>query len=89
MSTKVGTKGQVVIEKSLREALGVEPGWLAEQRRVGEDRIELRFYPGEHERSLRGVLADAVSRPLPADRFDEARRVAWEEVASRREGVDG
>ena len=36
MSTLVGTKGQVTIERGIREALGVKPGWWALQRRVGQ-----------------------------------------------------
>jgi hypothetical protein len=29
MSSKVGTEGQVVIEKRIRDGLGVKPGWQA------------------------------------------------------------
>lgn len=89
MTTRVGTKGQVVIEKALRDELGVKPGWLTEQRRVGADRVEIRFFPGEHDRSLRGVLAGAIARTLPADDFEEARRRAWSEAAMRRQTEDG
>jgi AbrB family looped-hinge helix DNA binding protein len=32
MATKVGAKGQVVIEKAIRDSLGIEPGSLAIQR---------------------------------------------------------
>jgi len=32
MSTLVGTKGQVTIEKEIRDALGVRPCWRAMQR---------------------------------------------------------
>lgn len=55
MTHKVGTKGQVVIEKPIREVLVIEPGFLVVQRVVG-DHVEIRFFPPGHERSLRGVL---------------------------------
>ncbi len=84
MSTRVGTKGQVVIEKPIRDELGVEPGWIAVQRIVGGDRVEVRFYPAEHDRSLRGALAGQIERSIPPDRFDQARQDAWAAVAKRR-----
>ncbi len=63
MTTLVGTKGQVVIEKQIRDQLGVAPGWRALQS-VAEDHVEIRFLPPEHNRSLAGCLADHVKRPL-------------------------
>lgn len=84
MSTRVGTKGQVVIEKPIRDELGVEPGWIACQRIVGGDRVEVRFYPAEHDRSLRGALAQEIERSIPPEGFDQARRDAWAAVAKRR-----
>lgn len=89
MTTRVGSKGQVVIEKAIRDELGVEPGWLTEQRRVGPDRVEIRFLPGEHDRSLCGVLAGAITRKLPAEDFEEARRRAWSEAAAHRQAESG
>lgn len=83
MSTRVGTKGQVVIEKAIRDELGVEPGWIALQRIVEGDRVELRFWPSEHERSLRGILAGHVDRSLPPEAFDEVRRQAWTAAEER------
>ncbi len=53
MPAIVGQKGQVVIEKALRDALGIEPGYIAVQRIV-DDHVELFFYPPEHNRSLKG-----------------------------------
>jgi bifunctional DNA-binding transcriptional regulator/antitoxin component of YhaV-PrlF toxin-antitoxin module len=88
MATRVGTKGQVVIEKPIRDALGVEPGWITVQRIVGKDRVEVRFYPAEHERSLRGVLAEHVGRSLASDRFEDVRREAWASAAKRRIAED-
>ena len=33
---KVGSKGQVVIAKEIRDELGIQPGWLALQRVVDD-----------------------------------------------------
>ncbi|HEX4954472.1 MAG TPA: AbrB/MazE/SpoVT family DNA-binding domain-containing protein [Thermoanaerobaculia bacterium] len=94
MATLVGTKGQVVIEKEIRDALGVEPGSRAIQERVG-DRVEIRFLPPEHDRSLRGVLAPFVRGSLPDKPWPELKEEAWrraleaeaaEEEASTTEG---
>jgi len=60
MASRVGSKGQVVIAKEIRDALGIVPGSLAAQRRVGST-VELRFLPPEHHRSLRGILARYVT----------------------------
>ena len=56
MSTLVGSKGQITIEKEIRDRLGVEPGWRAFQRQEG-DRVVLEFRPPRHQRSLAGILA--------------------------------
>jgi hypothetical protein len=51
----VGPKGQVVIEKKIRDELGAEPGWLTIQRLV-DDHVEIYFIQPEHNRSLQGIL---------------------------------
>jgi bifunctional DNA-binding transcriptional regulator/antitoxin component of YhaV-PrlF toxin-antitoxin module len=72
---KVGTKYQVVIGREARRKLGIEPGWIAVETVVG-DRLELRFLPPEHDRSLAGSLGRyaGTSAPEPA----EEERAAWE-----------
>jgi AbrB family looped-hinge helix DNA binding protein len=88
MPHKVGSKGQVVIEKSLRDRLGIEPGWIALQAVEG-DHVTLRFVPPEHARSLKGVLAGHVVRPVAAGReWDEARSAAWNEAAAQKVASD-
>ena len=78
MAYTVGPKGQVVIAKEIRERLGIEPGWIALQRMVGE-RVEIYFLPPEHRRSLKGSLADYIQTPVPpGEAWDRARQVAWE-----------
>jgi bifunctional DNA-binding transcriptional regulator/antitoxin component of YhaV-PrlF toxin-antitoxin module len=84
MSYRVGTKGQVVIDHEIREALGVAPGWLAAQRLV-DDHVEIRFFPPEHDRSLLGILADAAKRRVSLEKWPEARERAWAEAAAEKE----
>jgi bifunctional DNA-binding transcriptional regulator/antitoxin component of YhaV-PrlF toxin-antitoxin module len=76
MPSVMGERGQITLEKQLRDELGLAPGWQVIQRRVG-DRIELRFLPPPHRRSLRGVLADPNG---PHFETEEALRDATEEA---------
>src|SRR5438094_382161 len=81
MSTLVGTKGQVTIEKEIREALGVRPGWRAIQRRVGHH-VVISFRPPKHRDSLLGVLSSPEGRRLEGSaEFREAVERAWDEAA--------
>lgn len=85
MGHLVGEKGQVVIEKPIRDALGIEPGFVAVQS-VVDDHVEIRFYPPEHRRSLRGRLARFATRSVPEEEWAQAREQAW--AASVREDAD-
>jgi len=71
--TRVGAKGQIVIEKDLRAKLGVGPGWQAVQE-VRGDRLVVRFEPPLHRRSLAGIFSEyAKGVPVPTDEdIDEA-----------------
>ena len=76
MTHRVGTKGQVVIPKELRDQLGIEPGdevnfWLH------EDHLAVR--PAAHRRPLRGrfrnsALIDELAQQRSADKGREAAR---------------
>jgi bifunctional DNA-binding transcriptional regulator/antitoxin component of YhaV-PrlF toxin-antitoxin module len=76
----VGAKGQVVIDKAIRDALGIMPGALAVQRLV-RDHVEIRFLRGEHRRSLRGALAKSAKRRVLRRDWKAAREEAWAEAA--------
>ncbi len=62
----VGPKGEVVIEKEIRERLGVQPGWQALQLLVGEH-VEVYFLSPPHNRSLAGCLAPYVTGPASVE----------------------
>ena len=91
VANRVGPKGQVVIEKGIRERLGVEAGWLALQQLVG-DHVEIYFIPPEHNESLAGILAPYIKHHFPTEAdLRAAREAAWlerarEEMASDDEG---
>jgi bifunctional DNA-binding transcriptional regulator/antitoxin component of YhaV-PrlF toxin-antitoxin module len=86
MTYLVGTKGQVVIAKEIRDRLGVKPGWVALQRLVG-DRVEIYFLPPEHHESLKGSLAGYLKASIPAgEAWDRARETAWQ-AAARESGA--
>ncbi|MBI2918298.1 MAG: AbrB/MazE/SpoVT family DNA-binding domain-containing protein [Chloroflexi bacterium] len=86
MANVVGTKGQVVINKEIRNKLGVGPGWLALQRLV-DDHVEVYFVPPEHTRSLKGCLAKYSNvHVAPGPEWHRARELAWEEAAREKFG---
>lgn len=78
MGNKVGAKGQVVIEKEIRDALAITPGSIAVQRIVG-DHVEIWFLPAEHNESVFGILAEHVTRAVS----DEELEAAIEESAAQ------
>ena len=76
MAAKVGARGRVTIEKSIRDALGVGKGWTVLQRLVN-GHVEMRFAPPEHDRSLKGALAEHTDVSIPAEDWTDAREKAW------------
>lgn len=84
MAYMIGTKGQVVIAKEIRDQLGVEPGWIALQRLAG-DHIEVYFFPPEHRKSLKGSLAVHVKVRVGTGReWEKAREIAWRKAAKKK-----
>ena len=82
MANVVGTKGQVVINKDIRQKLGIEPGWIALQRIV-DGHVEISFLPPEHNRSLAGCLKEHI-KPGVVDglSWQEIREMAWSEAVN-------
>jgi bifunctional DNA-binding transcriptional regulator/antitoxin component of YhaV-PrlF toxin-antitoxin module len=78
MSNIVGPKGQVVIEKSIRDTLKLEPGYITIQKLV-DDHVELYFFPPEHNKSLRGILAGHTKKSVTPEQWSSLKESAWED----------
>ncbi len=61
MTSKVGERGQITIEKAIREELGIYAGDETVQR-IEEGRIVIEVIAGRHGRSLAGTLRDKIGR---------------------------
>ena len=78
----VGKKGEVVIAKQIRDALGIAPGWTSIQRLV-DDHVEIYFLPPDHRPSLKGCLAPYTSAHVASgNAWAEARERAWTDDAA-------
>ena len=76
MTSRVGERGQITIEKSIREELAIHAGDEAVQR-IEDGRIVIEVIPGRHRRSLAGSLRHKVGR-LPTDEsWSALRDAAW------------
>lgn len=77
MTSRGGERGQITIQKAIRDELAICAGDET-VRRVEGGRIVIEVIPGRHRRSLAASLRDKVGR-RPADESWEAlRRAAWE-----------
>ncbi len=76
MTSRVGERGQITIEKSIREELAIYAGDETVQR-VEDGRIVIEVIPGRHRRSLAGVLGDKVLRQPPDEDWAALRDAAW------------
>jgi AbrB family looped-hinge helix DNA binding protein len=77
VASRVGERGQITIEKSIREQLGIYAGDEAVQR-VEDGRIVIEVVPGRHRRSLAGSLKAKVGRRPEDESWEALRRAAWE-----------
>ena len=75
MASVVGTKGQVVIDKAIRDLLGIVPGWRAYQT-VEEGCVKIYFRPPPHSRSLLGILGEH----LTPDAAERLTRMSWADM---------
>lgn len=84
MAYTVGSKGQIVIAKDIREKLGVKSGWVAVQRLV-DDHVEMYLFPPEHNDSLKGSLKKHLKgKAAPGEEWDKARGAAWDKAAGEK-----
>ncbi len=77
MSSRVGERGQITIEKAIREELAIYAGDETVQR-VENGRIVIELVPGRHRRSLAGSLRDKVRRQPADETWEALRDAAWE-----------
>lgn len=77
MASRVGERGQITIEKAIREELGIYAGDEAVQR-VEDGRIVIEVVPGRHRRSLAGSLKNKVARRPDDESWEALRAAAWE-----------
>ena len=75
MTSRVGERGQVTIEKAIREELGVYAGDQAIQR-IEDGRVVIEFVPAPHRRSLAGLLRDKVTKHPPNEDWPSLREAA-------------
>ena len=77
MTSRVGERGQITIEKAIREELGIYAGDEAVQR-VEDGRIVIDVVPGRHRRSLAGSLKAKITRRPDDESWEALRQAAWE-----------
>ena len=85
---KVGQDGRMVIEKEVREQLGVQPGWTAVQK-VVDGHLEVFFEPPQNgESSLFGVFHEYTKNVagMTWEEVQEAESRAWEDSVLERYG---
>ena len=85
MPSRVGERGQITIEKAIREELGVYAGDEAVQRVEG-GRIVIEIVPGRHRRSLAGSLRDKVGRTPDDESWEALRDASWRTADPDRAG---
>ena len=76
MTSRIGERGQITIEKAIREELAIYAGDETVQR-VQDGRIVIEVIPGRHARSLAGSLRGKVGRTPPDESWPAIRDAAW------------
>ena len=75
MTSRVGDRGQITIEKAIREELGIYAGDETVQR-VEDGRLVIEVVPGRHRRSLAGSLRGKARRTPPDESWEALREAA-------------
>jgi len=76
MSSRVGERGQITIEKAIRDELAIYAGDETIQR-VEDGRIVIDVVPGRHRRSMAGSLRGKVGRTPEDESWANLRQAAW------------
>jgi AbrB family looped-hinge helix DNA binding protein len=76
MGSRVGERGQITIDKAIREELGIYAGDEAVQR-IEDGRIVIDMIPGRHSRSLAGAAKPHIKRRPKDESWDALRDAAW------------
>ncbi len=86
LGTSVGERGQITIEKRIRDKLGIRPKDIAIQH-VEDGRLVVTFVPRyePHMRSLAGILGPPPRIPEGDYDFDEAVELGAAEEWLRKE----
>jgi hypothetical protein len=73
VSSQVSERGQITIDRAIRDQLGIRPGMTAYQRVVA-GRLEVIFLPAPHRDSLYGALHQEGEPPkvVSAEQLAEA-----------------
>src|SRR5687768_7368876 len=87
MPSRVGAKGNIVIDKDIRDRLGIKPGWEAVQA-IRDGHVEICFLPPRTPGMSAGILRREAPRPdlWDADGLHEATERAMAEAAREKEG---
>lgn len=75
MSSTVGERGQITIEKAIREQLAIYAGDEAVQR-VENGRIVIEIVPARHRRSLAGSLKGKITKVPTEEAWEAVRQAA-------------
>jgi AbrB family looped-hinge helix DNA binding protein len=87
MSSLVGTRGRITIDKEIRQRLGLKPGWRVFQRIEGNT-VVLEFSAPRHQRSSSGLLSGKTYRTFQTDDdLYAAIEDSWELIAQEVEGM--
>lgn len=85
MSGQVGVKGTIVIDKELRDRLGVQPGWQTVQL-LRDGHVEAHFLPPQRPGASAGIWRPMLQPGLfrTNEQLDEAISDAYAEAAVER-----